>query len=311
MKQKKLKILAEILGGYSRANDEFLFQCPYCDHHKRKLSINIDKNLFKCWRCDTRGRDVFRVIRKFGNHNHKSTWLGFTAEINYLELEDFLNPKEDEKQIVEMPKEFISLANKKAPLTSNTARNYLSNRGLTKQDIIWWKMGYCSSGDYEGRVVIPSFDEDGDMNYFVSRSYDRKFYPRYKNPPVGRNIIFNDLFVDWTSNIVLVEGVFDAVVAGRNAIPLLGSTVAGNSKLLEKIVKKDAAVYIAMDPDAKKKELEIIKTLLDYDIEVWRVEVGDHEDVGSMTKQQFSEKLENAALINSENYLMLTLAMSL
>jgi len=67
---------------------------------------------------------------------------------------------------------------------------------------------------------------------------------------------------------------------------------------------------VALDPDAKKKELEIIKTLLDFDIEVWKVDIGDNEDVGSMKKEQFQKCLENAVLITPDNYLLLTLAMS-
>lgn len=109
----------------------------------------------------------------------------------------------------------------------------------------------------------------------------------------------------------MVEGVFDAIVAGRNSVPLLGSTLNQNSVLLQNIVKEDAGVYIALDPDAKTKELEIIKTLLDFDIEVWKVNIGDSEDVGSMDKQQFQKCLESATLITPDNYLLLTLAMSL
>ena len=107
----------------------------------------------------------------------------------------------------------------------------------------------------------------------------------------------------------MVEGVFDAIVAGRNAVPLLGSTLSQSSVLLRKIVKEDAGVYIALDPKEKKKELEIIKTLLDFDIEVWKVDIGDNDDVGSMSKPQFQKCLENATLITSDNYLLLTLAM--
>ena len=69
-------------------------------------------------------------------------------------------------------------------------------------------------------------------------------------------------------------------------------------------------MYVALDPDAKKKELEIIKTLLDFDIEVWKVDVGDNDDVGSMNREQFQKCLESATLITPDNYLLLTLAMS-
>lgn len=275
------------------------------------MSINIDKGYFKCWACNTRGKNLYRIIRKYGTHNHKSGWREFTDAVEYDKLEDLFTEKIEEKEIVEMPDNFISLASRDVPPTGFAARNYLRKRGIDKKDIVWWKMGYCASGEYEGRIIIPSFDEEGDLTYFVSRSYDKQFYPKYKNPPVSKNIIFNDLFVDWSSDIILVEGVFDAITAGRNAVPILGSTLNQNSVLLQKIVKEDAGVYVALDPDAKKKELEIIKTLLDFDIEVWKVNIGDNEDVGSMSKDAFQKCLENASLITSDNYLLLTLAMSL
>jgi DNA primase len=309
MKDKKLKILTNVLGSSYRTNNEFLFKCPYCDHHKRKFSVNLDKGYYKCWVCDTRGKNIYWVIRRFGTNHDKAQWRNFTSEIDFDQLEDFFAEKIEEKQVLELPEGFVTLTNKDVPPTGFAARNYLRKRGISKQDIVWWKMGYCSGGDYEGRIIIPSFDDEGDLNYFISRSYDRGYYPKYKNPPASKNIIFNDLFVDWSSDIVLVEGIFDAIIAGRNAVPILGSTLNQNSVLLRKIVKEDAGVYVALDPDAKKKELEIIKTLLDFDIEVWKVDLGDNEDVGSMKKEQFQKCLENATLITSDNYLLLTLAM--
>jgi len=310
VKDKKFKILTNVLGPTYRTNNEFLFRCPYCDHHKRKFSVNLDKGYYKCWVCDTRGKNLYRVIRRFGTNRDKSQWRDLTSEIDYNKLEDLFSEKAEEKQILEMPEGFVSLANKAVPPTGFAARNYLRKRGVSKQDIVWWKMGYCSKGEYEGRIIIPSFDGEGDLNYFVSRSYDRASYPKYKNPSVSKNIVFNDLFVDWSSDIILVEGVFDAIVAGRNSVPILGSTLNQHSVLLRKIVKEDAGVYVALDPDAKKKELQIIKTLLDFDIEVWKVNIGDNEDVGSMEKEQFQKCLENATLITPDNYLLLTLAMS-
>ena len=311
MKTKKLKILANVLGPAYKSNNEFLFRCPYCKHHKRKFSVNVDKGYYKCWVCDTRGKNIYRVIRRFGSSHDKAQWREFTDTVDFDKFEDLFAEKVEEKQVVEMPEGFVSLANKDIPPTGFAARNYLRKRGIDKKDIVWWKMGYCATGEYEGRVIVPSFDEDGDLTYFVSRAYDGKAYPKYKNPPTSRNIVFNNLFVDWSSDIVLVEGVFDAIVAGRNSVPLLGSTLNQNSVLLQNIVKEDAGVYIALDPDAKTKELEIIKTLLDFDIEVWKVNIGDSEDVGSMDKQQFQKCLESATLITPDNYLLLTLAMSL
>ena len=104
---------------------------------------------------------------------------------------------------------------------------------------------------------MPSFDDEGDISYFVARSYNGDSY-KYKNPRVSKNITFNELYVDWNSDLIIVEGIFDALVAG-NAVPILGSTLRADSKLIREIVRHDTPIYIALDPDARDKENKIIK----------------------------------------------------
>ena len=36
---------------------------------------------------------------------------------------------------------------------------------------------------------------------------------KYYNPPVEKDFIFNELYLDWNKDITIVEGVFDAIVA--------------------------------------------------------------------------------------------------
>ena len=91
---------------------------------------------------------------------------------------------------------------------------YLHSRGVTKADILRWKIGFCFDGEYRNRIIIPSFDEDGDCSYFIARSYTGDSY-KYKNPRASKDIVFNDLFIDWNKDLVLVEGVFDALVCWK------------------------------------------------------------------------------------------------
>ena len=104
----------------------------------------------------------------------------------------------------------------------------------------------------------------------------------------------------------MVEGVFDAMVAG-NAVPILGSTLRKGTDLLRQIVKNDTPIYIALDPDAAAKERKIIKTLLEYDIELYKIDVSGYEDVGSMPKSVFQERKNNAVFIDNDDYLLLDL----
>ncbi len=127
-----------------------------------------------------------------------------------------------------------------------------------------------------------------------------------KTPRASKDVVFNELFIDWNKDLTIVEGVFDALVAG-NAVPILGSTLRKGSDLLYQIVRNDTPIYIALDPDAAAKERRIIKMLLEYDIELYKIDVSGYEDVGSMPKEVFAERKNNAAFIDRDNYLLLNL----
>ena len=124
------------------------------------------------------------------------------------------------------------------------------------------------------------------------------------NGPGNKDIIFNDLYLDWSAPVTLVEGVFDAIVAGDNSIPILGSTLRKDSKLFQKIADKGVSVYLALDPDAEKKALHIAKSLLEYGIEVYKVDVSPYKDVGEMTKEQFQYRKKKAEIVSNDTFLL-------
>ena len=306
-KKEAKKILYEAIGNYSDKGHELLFACPACNHHKRKFSVNLDKNAYKCWVCDYRGRNLRRVVRRFGSYIQLQKWDSITNRSDlerFAEL--FMEPElRTSSQKLELPTEFLSLCHEKIPATGLYALRYLSSRGITKEDIVRWKIGYCFSGEYRNRIIFPSFDNDGDVNYFVGRSYNGDSY-KYKNPKASKNIIFNHLYLDWNRDLTIVEGIFDALVAG-NAVPILGSTLRSDSDLIREIVRNDTPVYIALDPDAAEKERRVIKTLLKYDVELYKIDVSGYDDVGSMPKRVFEERKNNAEFIDSDDYLLLDL----
>ena len=306
-KKEAKKILHETLGNYIDKGAELLFTCPACGHHKRKFSVNLDKSVYKCWVCDYRGRNIRRVIRSYGSYNQLQKWDSISQRSDLERFAELFMEAErpEDKSKMELPEEFTSLCTGTIPATGTYALRYLQKRGITKDDIVKWKIGYCFSGEYRNRIIIPSFDEDGDCSYFIARSYSGDSY-KYKNPRASKDIVFNELFIDWNSDLVLVEGVFDALVAG-NAVPILGSTLRKGSELLRKIVRNDTPIYIALDPDAADKERRIIKMLLEYDIELYKIDVTGYEDVGSMPKEVFEERKNNAAFIEGDNYLLLDL----
>ena len=301
---EKLKILKDILGSYFRSGEEYLFHCKKCGHDKKKLSVNFDKNVFKCWICDYRGNNLFRLVKRYGSFLHRQEWEKYSNTIDIsssLEELLFTEEEQEEEVVLKLPKEFTSLANRNLPLSALEAKKYLQSRGITQADILRWKIGYCKKGEYKDRIIIPSFNNDGKVNYFVARSYGRE-WPPYKNPNVSKDIIFNQLYVDFKNDLVLVEGAFDAVKAD-NAVPILGSSLREDSKLFQEIVKWDTTVYVALDPDAEKKAMKLIKSLLLYGVEVYKVDVTGYKDVGEMTRDEFQKRKREAKQITNEEYL--------
>ena len=305
----KLNILKDILGSHhNESGGQTVFFCPKCNprHHKRKLSINIEKGFFKCWVCDWSGRDLYPIVKKYGKHSQKVTWRDLTSKVEISDFKDKLfglDEVEEEKVKLELPKGFVSLTRKNLPHNAIYPMNYLHDRGLSKQDILKWKIGYCSEGEFGSRIIIPSFDLDGDLSYFIARTYGDD-WRRYMNPKASKDIIFNHLYLDFEQDLTIVEGVFDAIKAGDNSVPLLGSTLTENSKLFKEIVENKTNVYLALDKDAHKKALKILRLLVSYDINVKFVDLQSFSDVGDMSKEEFQMRKDHAVQLDGSNFLM-------
>lgn len=306
MEWKKHKIVSELLGDSYKSGDELLFHCPYCrDDTKKKMSVNIEKNVAKCWVCNTTTKDIRRLVRRFGNFTQLGEWDKLTNRTNIADFdnlfEDPINNEEIEKQI-DLPEGFKSLCNGTTFL-DNSPMAYLRDRGVTEQDILYWKIGYTNEGKYRGRVIIPSFSLNGDLNYYVARTFTNSDF-KYLNPPATKDVVFNELLLEWDEDLIITEGVFDAMEAGQNAVPLLGSTIRQNSKLFKKITQNDTPIFFALDPDARKKEDRMIKLFLTYGLEVYKIDTTGHEDVAEMGREEFLKRKENAVPITGTDYLL-------
>jgi len=305
----KLQVLKDVLGSYHVSGAEHLFSCPYCKHHKRKMSINLLIGKWKCWICDKAGNNPISLIRKFGSTSALREWQKYDDRTDLSsaadELENlFITEHEEEEIKIDLPKEYQSLAKKECPVSGIAAKSYLNKRRITLSDALYWKIGYCTRGEYEGRIIIPSFNKDGYPNYFIARTYEGH-WKKYLNPtgtPKSK-IIFNELYLDFNKPLTIVEGVFDAIVAGQNSVPLLGSTLRKNHKLFQEIAKNDSIVYLALDPDAHKKQTDIVKLFLQYGIKTYIIDTSGFADVGEMTRGQFNKR-KRAAKVANDFYLL-------
>jgi len=256
--------------------NEYMWWSPFVNHHKPKLQVNIKNGKWHCWVSGQGGHNLFQLFKKV-NATKKQY-----QELN--ELSDNFSfeyvPTKQENKEVKLPDEYKPMWTKSNSPTYKHALKYLKSRGVSEDDMIKYSIGYCEDGLYSNRIIIPSYDDEGKLNFFIGRDiFDSKL--KYRNSPTPKDIIGFDLFVNWEEPILLVEGALDAITSKVNSIPLFGKTIMNNlkRKILEKKVK---TLYVALDNDAVKDSMKIVEELMNEGIKVHMIKLTekDPNDIG-------------------------------
>jgi DNA primase len=270
--EELIMLLEDFLGDsrkHYESRGQISFDCPNCSYEKGldhdgkgNLEINYELGVYNCWACaetdGTKGR-LFHLFKQYADKETLRRFINghFTFDSDYYEDEEV----EVSKTVLNLPDGFYYLSGKQGHSLFISAFNYLYTRGITDEIISKYKLGFCLDGKYQNRIIIPSYDIDGDLNYFVARSIN-KFNTKYKylNPDVDKtSIVFNEHLINWDRPIFLVEGAFDHIVI-PNSIPLLGKKMY--DKLLDYIYHKaNSYVIIVLDPDANEDAVKIYNKL--------------------------------------------------
>jgi DNA primase len=286
-----VNILDSALGvGSSMKGNEQAHHCPFCHHHKKKLQVNLESQYWHCWVCDSKGRSIQSLLRKL---NVDRSEMAKIISI-YGEYIPQRGETEVEKVVLKLPTEFKPLYQK--PKSINPAFNqaiyYLKQRGIRKDEILRYNIGYCEEGLYGGRVIIPSYTEDGELNYFVARSFYEDEKMKYKNPPVSRDVIVFDNQINWNEPITLVEGVFDSFSVKRNVIPILGKFIPRTlkAKIKEKGVRE---INILLDSDAVDDSTKHSDYFINNGIKVKNI-IPTDKDAGEMGFDKVNKLIKEA-----------------
>ncbi len=301
-KNKVVTTLSNVLGSYlTLRGNELAFYCPFCNHHKQKLQVNTETQKWHCWTCNSGGKKLTSLLRKLDvDRKTISIIREIYGDSNY-------NPQQEDvetKVYISLPKEYISL--NESPKGFNPeykqAINYLTQRGITQKEIVKYNIGYCTDGLYARRVIIPSYNSDGSLNYFISRSYYQDEKMKYKNPPISKNIICFESQINWNEPIILCEGVFDAITIKRNAIPLLGKFPS--KQLVEKIFMSGVSnIVISLDNDAINEALKAAEYFRKNGINVRMMYLKD-KDASEMGYDRFYDELTKTTQFGIEELLL-------
>ena len=276
---KIVNLLNRVLGDSGvklKKQNEFMYWSPFITHHKRKLQVNIQTQKWHCWVSNTGGRNLFQLFKRVNASREQFNELvELVGEPKYSRVK-----KQDKKDLVRLPDEYKPLWNGGDGIVKRHALTYMYKRGFTDDDILKHNIGYCDEGKYSNRIIIPSYDSDGQLNFFVGRDF-YKSKLKYLNSFTSKDVIGFDLFINWDEPIILCEGAFDAMSFKRNAIPLFGKTMSKrlHKKILQKKVKK---IFLALDDDAQNDAIKISEKLMNEGIDVRKINLqgGDPNDIG-------------------------------
>ena len=256
--------------------NEYMWWSPFVNHHKPKLQVNVKNGKWHCWVSGQGGHNLFQLFKKVKASKKE---YGELKELSDDFSFEYVPTKQENKE-VKLPDEYKPMWVKSNSPIYKHALKYLKSRGVSQDDMIKYSIGYCEEGLYSNRIIIPSYDNEGKLNFFVGRDvFDSKL--KYRNSPTPKDIIGFELFVNWEEPILLVEGALDAISTKINSIPLFGKTIMNNlkRKILEKKVK---TLYVALDNDAVKDSMKIVEELMNEGIKVHMIKLTekDPNDIG-------------------------------
>lgn len=261
-----VELLTDILGephNHYESKAQISFDCPVCAAEKGledgdgkgNFEINYSRHVYKCWACgETLGTHgpLGKFFDKFGTKKQKKIY-------------DLIKPEElkqeDKKKVwLRLPEGYTQFKDSNPRFIPHLeAYNYLKGRGITDEIIEKYKIGYTVKGDFAYRIIVPSYNSEGQLNYYVARSWV-KSRMKYKNPSVPKDeIIFNEGLIDWTKDVYLVEGAFDSFFLD-NPLVMLGKKM---SKLVFQNLydKAQANVIVCVDGDAWEDGIKIYNEL--------------------------------------------------
>ena len=75
------------------------------------------------------------------------------------------------------------------------------------------------------------------------------------------------------------------------------------SRLFTKLVEEQTTVYIGFDADALQKSLRVIKNMIEYGLEVYKLDTSSIDDIGSLDALEVEKLKDTAALMDFENFI--------
>jgi DNA primase len=269
-----------------KGGDELVGLCPFHQEKRRSFHVSVLKNAWQCFGCKRHGNILDFVAHKEGVDVRQAAlmiqgWFGVGDD---KPVDTIPNVAETKTVFSETPGQGVDeKVPANPPLTFelknlDTKHPYLRERGLSKEAVEHFGLGYCSRGLMKGRIAIPIHNERGELVAYAGRwpGEPPEDIENYLLPSHFRKslVVFNLHRVGESAKemgLILVEGFFSVFRLWQagcpNAVALMGSYLSGQQReLLVETLGSKGRVILLMDNDeaGKEGEAQCLQELAQY-----------------------------------------------
>lgn len=254
--------------------DSVEVRCPFCPPHyqdgKKKLSVDFNKNVYHCWRCNAKGK-ASELLSNYTQVSHMDV-VNYTFSRENL-MKGVLYNKTEKKEVNTSELfAYDAISLKIIENNLNNAKIYLNKRGISDKDIEYYdiRVGKKNTA-FKNRIIIPTYDDFKNVCYFVARDYVNPDNPRKYLNSAGSNKschVWNLNHAKENDIIIICEGCFSGISADRvpdmTAVCTYGKFMSNiQAKLIAE--KHPREIIMSLDGDVPFKEVrDNIKLLRNY-----------------------------------------------
>jgi hypothetical protein len=304
-----LKDILKRAFGYIRdkkTSDQVQVNCPHCaklynnyePDNKFNLEINLTKKVYKCWKCEISG-PIPKLLKYYAKKDIYELYNDNFDNVDFLE--SYKNDDDEVYREVILPKEFIPFSRVETAIPMhNRAYNYIKKqRNISDKILKELNIGFCTEGYYENRIIIPSYDINGKLNYYITRTFVNDKVT-YLKPKITQDFIFNENRIDWSSTLYVVEGGFDYLSLPFNTLCLLGKEFI--PYVFKKVIKYKSPLIFILDEDAIKQTIKYINIFTNMSLDYIKfVELPKGYDIDQLRKEIGDSKLPEYILNHSKS----------
>jgi len=282
------------LGAHDYKHGWMKSDCPICGK-SQKFGIHIGRDQAHCFVCEYNA-NIFELIIEVEVLKDFKEVFRFLGESDYgerLYREEKVEKLKDVDVLLPDNCLRLDVGNN---LIAKAARSYLCKRGFDLSKLIYKGWSYCNAGKYEGYIIIPIKDRQGNLNYYHTRRFLGNG-PKYNNPDadamgIGKSlIIYNISALYLYDRVFLCEGALNAETIGNQGIATGGKKLSQwqISTIINSPVEK---IVILLDDDALIQAYELALELVKYKkIKVVHMpEKQDVNDIGRTRTLRLSHK---------------------